>query len=191
MATTRPLTSHAAAAKMIRATLKAAFPTVAFTVRSRSFAGGDAVDVRWTDGPTSDAVDALIGQHEYGHFDGSIDLYEYSNVREDIPQVRHVQTRRDMSDDTQRAIVDWLNRYWGYELRLIEREERGRRWLEIDPATDHHTGAGWQSQEIWRQFVHQSLLCSACGAATLPGDSYCPQCGHALLTDLARAEDAA
>jgi hypothetical protein len=50
-------------AKIIRADLKRAFPDVKFSVTSRSFANGNAVEVRWELGPGSDEVHALVGQY--------------------------------------------------------------------------------------------------------------------------------
>lgn len=177
--------SQAETAKVIRATLKAAYPSVTFRVRSRSASMMDAVHIRWTDGPTTRDVESLIGKHEYGHFDGMIDLYEYSNVRDDIPQVKYVQTDRDMSPDAHRAIVAHLNEYWGYNLQLIERTYHDHTWLEVDPASDARRGnnSGWQSQDIYREFQGASLICRACNAHTLPYDAYCPQCGNALTAD--------
>ena len=37
---------------LLRAALKEAFPEVAFSVRSRTYAGGASIDVTWRDGPT-------------------------------------------------------------------------------------------------------------------------------------------
>lgn len=185
----RELSNQAAAAKMIRASLKTAFPTVTFTIRSSSFSGGDAVDINWTDGPTVAQVDALTRQHQQGHFDGMIDLYEYSNRRDDIPQAKYVMTQREYSDDARRAAVAHVNRYWGQSLRLVTRTYGDRQWEEIDPASDAHKPNGWGywSDEVNATLYAASMLCPDCGAHTLPGDAYCPQCGHAL----AQEEDAA
>lgn len=67
---TKTLSSQAAAAKAIRAELKAAFPGVTFKVTSKSFSMGNDVNIHWTDGPTTKEVDALVSKYEYGHFDG-------------------------------------------------------------------------------------------------------------------------
>jgi len=69
----KTISTHAAAAAAIRRDLKAAFPSVTFTVRSSSFSGGDSVDVGWIDGPSSTSINAIIGTYQYGHFDGMID----------------------------------------------------------------------------------------------------------------------
>lgn len=90
------MTPHAAAAKALRAELKAAFPGHKFSVRSRSFAGGNAVDVSCPEGLDAQEVqrvETLADKYQYGHFDGMDDSYHMSNSRGDIPQVRYVQVR--------------------------------------------------------------------------------------------------
>ena len=42
--------------------LKRSFARTKFTVKSDSFAGGDAVLIEWTDGPTEAQVKAVIGE---------------------------------------------------------------------------------------------------------------------------------
>jgi len=97
---------HAAAAKEIRKILKRYFPTTRFSVRSSCFSGGSSVTIRWVDGPKKRKVEKLVWPFQYGHFDGSADLYECSNVRNDIPQVTFVYCIRKMSDELCRRILD-------------------------------------------------------------------------------------
>lgn len=66
--------SVAQTAKCIRSALKAAFPAVKFSVKSKSYSGGASVHVHWTDGPTTTAVDAVVGVFHGAGFDGMIDL---------------------------------------------------------------------------------------------------------------------
>lgn len=69
--------SCAETAKLVRAALKAAFPGQAFAVKSRTYSGGASIDVRWTDGPTTREVEAVVKQFEGATFDGMIDLMSY------------------------------------------------------------------------------------------------------------------
>ena len=64
-------------AKIIRGELRAGFPGVKFSVRSKSYAGGSSIDVGWTDGPTTGEVDAIVKRYEGATFDGMRDLKEY------------------------------------------------------------------------------------------------------------------
>jgi hypothetical protein len=72
---------HALAAANIRRELAQAFPTIKFAIRSKSYSGGDSVDIRWSLGPTSKAVEAITNKYQEGSFNGMIDLYEYSSDR--------------------------------------------------------------------------------------------------------------
>jgi len=111
----RKLTEAAQAAKLMRAELKKAFPSVKFSVRSNNFAGGDSVHVNWTNGPTGDAVAEITDKYQYGHFDGMIDLYEYSNNIEGLPQAKYVLEQRTISDDVYEAKKAEIAKEFGIE----------------------------------------------------------------------------
>jgi len=66
--------SCADTAKLVRKALRAEFPGVKFSVRSRTYSGGASIDVKWTDGPTVAEVQPVIKFFQAGGFDGSIDL---------------------------------------------------------------------------------------------------------------------
>ncbi|MBB4861509.1 hypothetical protein HNP46_000320 [Pseudomonas nitritireducens] len=59
-----------AATKNLRIELRRAYPGIKFSVRSSS----GSTTIRWTDGPTGDEVNALVGRYEIGRFDGMQDL---------------------------------------------------------------------------------------------------------------------
>jgi len=61
-------------AKLVRKALKAKFPGQKFSVRSSTYSGGASMRVRWTGGPTVEAVKDVTSPFEGGGFDGSIDL---------------------------------------------------------------------------------------------------------------------
>ena len=46
-------------AKLVRAALKEAFPSVKFSVRSKSYAGGASIRVFWTDKPPTEDVEKV------------------------------------------------------------------------------------------------------------------------------------
>lgn len=60
------------AAHNIRIELKAAFPGFKFGVTSDH----NSVDIRWTDGPTSDDVESIVNKYKAGSFNGMEDIYE-------------------------------------------------------------------------------------------------------------------
>lgn len=102
----KTLSEHANCAKQIRKELKQNFPTTKFSVTSQSYSMGDNVRVEWTDGPTETEVEFLIKKYQYGHFDGMQDLYEYTNSRDDIPQVKFVMTERDYSEEAREKYAE-------------------------------------------------------------------------------------
>ena len=89
-----------AAAKNIRIELGRAFPGVKFSVKSRRFSGGDAIDVSWVDGPVSKQVDAIIDRYAAGSFNGMDDSYSYVHDawRDAFGDAKYVHSRREMSD---------------------------------------------------------------------------------------------
>lgn len=94
----KKLSPHAACAKAIRTELKQHFPSVKFSVTSDSFSMGNSVDISWTDGPTSEQVNAITKKYQYGSFDGMTDSYNNTNNRDDIPQAKYVHTSRQIRD---------------------------------------------------------------------------------------------
>lgn len=59
--------------KLIRQSLKEAFPGVKFSVRSSTYAGGASISVSWTDGPNVAQVDSITKGFQASYFDSSID----------------------------------------------------------------------------------------------------------------------
>lgn len=89
-----------AAAKNIRIELGLAFPGIKFSIKSRRFSMGDAIDVSWVDGPTSKQVDEIIDRYSAGSFNGMDDSYTYSRDFwiKAFGDAKYVHSRRDMSD---------------------------------------------------------------------------------------------
>lgn len=89
-----------AASKNMKVELALAFPGVKFSIKTRRFSGGDAIDVSWTDGPTSKQVDEIIDRYSAGSFNGMEDIYNYSRNAwiEAFGDAKYVHSRRDMSD---------------------------------------------------------------------------------------------
>lgn len=112
----KKLSTHAQTAKLIREVLRKEFNFTVFCVRSSVFAGGNSVQVEWTNGPSYDQVMKVIGKYQYGHFDGMTDCYDHSNCRDDIPQVKYVQVRREISRDLKEILFDIMRKkYEGWQ----------------------------------------------------------------------------
>jgi len=106
----------------IRKLLKAKFPATKFSVRTSRGSMVSAVDIRWTDGPTTYAVAAITSCFQAGHFDGMVDGYEYdrtSFLRIDgvtyRPGCRYVSTERTISARLANRCIAQIAEYWGIE----------------------------------------------------------------------------
>lgn len=99
--------------RIVKAELKKVFPAVKFSVTSDY----NCVRVSWTNGPCHKKVDEITSKYKMGNFDGMTDSYEYSNRREDIPQVSYLFLSRDISEDIyekkfaeyKKYYLDWEN----------------------------------------------------------------------------------
>ena len=65
-------------AKLVRAALKTAYPTIKFSVKSKTYAGGASIGITWIDGPTTKEVDAIVQPFGGADFDGMQDLKTYN-----------------------------------------------------------------------------------------------------------------
>lgn len=111
----KQISNHAAAAKMIRAELKKNGIKARVRASSASMTSSVNVDILQDILPaTRDAIEAFANRFQYGHFDGMTDCYEYSNNRDDLPQVRFVFVSVDYSDKT-RAEAVALAEEMGYD----------------------------------------------------------------------------
>ena len=65
--------SCADTAKLIRASLREAFPDVKFSIRSSVYSGGASIRIGWTDGPNQKQVESVADSFCGGYVDGMID----------------------------------------------------------------------------------------------------------------------
>ena len=80
--------SCADTAKLIRQSLKEAFPGIKFTVHSHTYSGGASINVSWIDGPNEAQVNAVAGTFSDGYFDGMTDFKGRTYAMIDGEQVR-------------------------------------------------------------------------------------------------------
>jgi hypothetical protein len=72
--------SCAETAKIVRKTLKAAFPAVKFSVRSETYSGGASIRIGWTDGPNAATVESVVKHFEGATFDPMVDLKSHHDT---------------------------------------------------------------------------------------------------------------
>ena len=95
--------SHSNCAAAIREELKKEMPNYKFSVRSETFAGGDAVRISWENGPTVKQIEAIVNKYAYGRFDSMEDL-SYSEHNDDLPQAKYVTTYREINPELKEAV---------------------------------------------------------------------------------------
>lgn len=100
-------------AKMIRETLKVAFPRTKFSVRSKSYSGGCSITAHWTDGPTSKQMAAILNRFEGKGFDGMTDCSYYCGKRTYKGQPiefcgAYIFGSRTISDAVQQKVADTI-----------------------------------------------------------------------------------
>ena len=111
----RQLTEAAKVAAQIRKHLKANGVTA--KVSSSNYSGGNSVRVLLFNPlpATRQQVEAYTSQFEYGKFDGMTDSYDYSNIRDDIPQVRFLFVNAEYSDDMHQDCWEWIITYYNLQ----------------------------------------------------------------------------
>lgn len=132
-----------AAAKNMRLELKAAFPGIKFSVKSRRFSGGDAIDVSWIDGPMVCQVDEIIDRYSAGSFNGMDDSYNYSRDAwtDAFGDAKYIHGRRDHSVKAVESAIRTIRAKYAANLAeagiqniTVEAFEAGKYWsTEVIP----------------------------------------------------------
>ena len=129
----RQLTGAALTASKIKKRLTALYPKVKFSVRSDIFSGGDSVDIRWTDGPTSDAVHLITREYQHGSYDSMAEIYNYVDIDPSLEceGAKYVQAHRTISKQYEAMLAAKVEEIYGkldpnnivYHRKLVEIEE--------------------------------------------------------------------
>lgn len=140
----------AVAAKNLRKILKRELPGVKFSVTISRFSGGNSMDVRWTDGPTSDAVSEFSELFSAGSFNGQDDCYTYSRAAfaELFGSAKYIRTSRDCSDAlVSKAIAELAEEYAPAAAPTVEDYRNGDAW-NVSPIG----GCGYNS---WQSLINR------------------------------------
>lgn len=140
-----------AAAKNVRIELKQAFPRVKFSVRTSRFSGGNSLDVKWIDGPTSDQVAPIVDKYAAGSFNGMDDSYTYQESvwRDAFGDAKYTKTIRDYSDAAIASAIRTVCAKYagnfaekGMQAPTVEEYKAGKLWNVqlIDGENCHHDG---------------------------------------------------
>lgn len=137
---TKQLSDHAAVAAIIRRELKQR--GIRGRVKSSAYSGGTSVSVHVTDLPPAQclALREFCSPYEYGSFDGMTDCYEYTNARDDIPQVKYLFVDNEASPEMERRVWDYCRGTLA-EFRDAPEELDGSYWTQ---SLGHASDAVWQ-----------------------------------------------
>lgn len=151
------------AAKNIRIELGRAFKGIKFSVKVRRFSMGDAIDVRWTDGPNSHQVDAIINRYQAGSFDGMDDCYNYKKDNdwcEAFGDAKYIHGARENSDKAvssaiRTVVAMYQGNFDAYSIPVptVEDYNKGLLWsVEVMPgATNYHSLQNLIQREMGRR----------------------------------------
>jgi len=146
------------AATIARKVLREEFPGIRFSVRTAQ--RGDSVDVRWTDGPTSEAVEGAIGFLEGKRFDGMTDSTSYAPPvlyeGRIIGTHCYVFAHREYSASFLRGLVERYRQHCPEDVAprmegVAVREYRGGLGAYLEwtgEESEPWTGSMWLTQEI-------------------------------------------
>lgn len=122
-ASTKYYTAAETAAELRKA-LKAAFPGVKFSVRSKTYSGGASIDIGWADGPTDGEVSRVSGGFAGATFDGMVDLKSHHVSEHNGERVRwgadFVFTRRILSAELLARAVAVAEHKFGITAEVVD-----------------------------------------------------------------------
>lgn len=106
------MSTHADTAKAIRKELKKIFPLTKFSVTSKN----NSIDINWLDGPSTKQINGIVYKYQYGRFNLTEDMYDYTNVRDNIPQVKYLFLNREISEYIKQEMFEDLKKtHCGFE----------------------------------------------------------------------------
>ncbi len=142
-------TEQAQAAALIRKELKKHGIKASVTSASGSMTSSVRVQLADLVAPwTLKAIESFCNKFQMGHFDGMVDMYEYSNTNDDLPQAKFVFVSNGRSDDDRQRAYDYLRAsFAGYEDKPEKYED----------AANEMGASEWVSTEVHR------VLCGAMG----------------------------
>lgn len=141
-------------AQLVRTALKAAFPGVKFSVRSKTYSGGASIDVSWTDGPNRESVEHVIHPFEGATFDSSTDCKSYVRRIVNGQRVHYgadfIHANRDLGADYLRAVAERVARYYGLPAPEVKVTRGGSAYIDRfgpnSPVVDEH--APWNERTL-------------------------------------------
>ena len=98
------MTKQQTPAQAIKKELKTVFPWIQFSCTYNVYSLWDSVHISWEDWPTDTEVEKIVWKYQYWTFNSYEDIYEITNRKNDIPQAKYIQTRRELSEENREKI---------------------------------------------------------------------------------------
>lgn len=177
-------------AKLVRAKLKATYPTVKFSVKSERYAGGSSIDVSWVDGPTTKETEALIGMYHGATFDGMIDLKSHHDTTDpDTGELVHygndyIFCHRSYSKDALESIWQSTCEKYGVSPDKATLKNEHDHWY-YKFEYDRNRGYREDYQSLFNITASDTSFCAAQPPQDTPdsvGVTYGEYKGHATIT---------
>jgi len=108
-------------AKLIRGQLKAKFPSIKFSVRSKTYSGGASIQVEWVNGPSRKTIRTILDSHDTAGADyifdnrdyspevmekTAIELCEYYGLPKEWAEYSRLQSRNDWVENQRRTLSE-------------------------------------------------------------------------------------
>ena len=155
----RTYISVADTAKLVRKALKANFPGVKFSVRSKSYSGGASIDVDWAFGPVPEEVEKVAGRYAGADFDGMQDLMTYHDEEgvDENGKMQRVHYGADFIFCHRGYGKTWEDnsKFWEVYLKDLAELLGLTNW---DPDARVHTNGTLRLRELGYQILNRSPL---------------------------------
>jgi len=128
---------HAEVAQTIRKELKEKYPNIKFSVRSRSFTGGDDVRISYDNAMPSKDIEKITNKYATGSFDGMTDMYNYDYDKTG-PTAKYIFVEKHITNEvwekTKKEIAlyrdikdinneqEWFNKFGCWSSAAVHRE---------------------------------------------------------------------
>lgn len=137
------LSDQAQVAKLLRKELKEKYPAIKFNVRSKSFSGGNDVNIDYTNGVPADEIRKICHKYEAGSFDGMTDMYNYDYDKTGVT-AKYIFVNRHISDD----IREKTKKDLAFSYGIADAEDESLWQKKFD---------AWSSVIVHRELVNKTL----------------------------------
>lgn len=146
-------TTTGEASKGMKAELKAKFPGVKFSVKSKNYSGGCLIDVSWDFGPTDKAVEKVVSKYQYGRFNGM----------DDSSSVEHTLMALESGEVKALGGAKFVFTHRGFGkneaefLEGVQREICALQGVEFNGQDTNIFGKPWNYDQTARRYAYKTL----------------------------------